>query len=327
MSVNITAPDFGNVFVATALVILPLAALAPLAIAWVPGLSALWIAIIYLRCGLRPWEGRSWLIPVALASLVAYGAVTLVWSISPDRTLRTLVKLIPIIAGGWLLIGAAAQLDERAQNRSSTALLIGGVFALVVIGIELATNGLIQGLLRGQGFEATGRLNHLNRAASLVAILIWPVWLILDRRYGALVAAGAVGVAALTLFGLDPDTPVVAVIAGALFLALAYRVPRFARALMIAGVVIVALTIPLYPMILPAVDSTLMSWNIDDITLRHRFAIWDFAATRSMEQPILGWGLGASRAVPGADGTTSADLGTSRRAARQEHVGDIGAGE
>jgi O-antigen ligase len=301
MSVNTEAPDFGNVFAATALVILPLAALAPLAIAWVPGLSALWIAIIYLRCGRRPWEGRSWLIPIVLAGLIAYGAVTLIWSISPDRTLRTVIKLIPIVIGGWLLIGAAAQLDERARQRSSTALLIGGVFAFVVIGIEIATGGLIQGLLRGQGFEATGRLIHLNRAASLVAIMIWPVWLILDRRFGPFVAAAAIGVTALTLFGLDPDTPLLAVFTGALFLPLAYLVPRFARALMIAGVVVVALAIPLYPAILPTIDSTLLSWDLGDFTLRHRLAIWDFAATRTMEQPILGWGLGASRAVPGAD--------------------------
>ena len=302
MSVNTTAPDFGNVFAATALVILPLAAVAPLAISWVPGLAALWIAIIYLRCGRRPWEGRSWLIPIAVIGLVAYGAVTLIWSISPDRTLLTVVKLIPIAVGGWLLVGAAAQLDERARYRTSTALLIGGVFAFVFIGIEIATDGLIQGLLRGQGFEPTGRLIHLNRAASLVAILIWPLWLILDRRFGPVVAAAAVGLAALTLFGLDPDTPLFAVITGVLFLVLACRAPRLAQALMIAGIVVVALAIPLYPVILPIVDSTLSSWNISDFTLRHRFAIWDFAATRTMEQPILGWGLGTSRMVPGADG-------------------------
>ncbi len=302
MSVNPTTPDFGNVFIATALVILPLAALAPLAIAWVPGLSALWIAIIYLRSGQRPWAGRSWVIPAILAILVVYGAVTLLWSISPDRTLRTITKLILVTAGGWLLIGAAAQLDARARQRSATALLIGGVFALIVIGIEIATDGLIQGLLRGQGFEATGRLIPLNRAASVAAILIWPVWLILDRRYGPFVAAAAVAVVALTLFGLDPDTPLFAVVGGALFMILAYQASALARGLLIAGVVVVALAIPFYPVFLPVVDSTLLSWNIGDITLRHRFAIWDFAATRSMEQPIFGWGLGASRAVPGADG-------------------------
>ena len=71
---------------------------------------------------------------------------------------------------------------------------------------------------------------------------------------------------------------------------------------MIAGVLVVAVAIPLYPLILPVVDNTLLSWNISDFTLRHRFAIWDFVATRTMEQPILGWGLGTSRVLPGADG-------------------------
>jgi len=302
MNVNSTAPDFGNVFVATALVILPLAVLAPLAIAWVPALPVLWIAIIYLRAGRYPWEGRSWLIPTALIGIVVYGTLTVIWSVSPDRTLHIAIRLAPIVVGGWLLIGAAAHLDERARRRTSTALLFGGAIALVLIGIEVATDGLIQGLLRGAGFKATGNLYHLNRAASQVAISIWPLWLILDRRLGPVAAAAGVGLAVVALFALNPDTPLLTVIAGVIFLALAYVAPRIAQGLMIAGVLAAALAIPLYPLILPIIDSSLSSFNISDFTLRHRFAIWEFAATRTMEQPIFGWGLGTSRVVPGADG-------------------------
>ena len=300
MRLNSSAPEFGNVFVATALVILPLATIAPLSIAWAAALPALWIALIYVRCGRYPWDGRSWLIPASLAGLIAYGALSSLWSISPDRSLHIATKLIPIIAGGWLLVGAAAQLDERARQRASTALLIGAGTAIVLIGIEVATAGLIQGLLRGEGFKTTGSVYHLNRTASQLAILIWPLWLILDRRFGPLGAAAGVGLAALALFGLDPDTPLLTVFFGIIFLALAYFAPRIAQALMLAGVLVVAVAIPLYPIIIPAIDSALLSWNINDFTLRHRFAIWDFAATRTMEQPIFGWGLGASRLVPGA---------------------------
>jgi exopolysaccharide production protein ExoQ len=296
------APDFGNVFVATALVILPLAVLAPLFIAWTALLPVLWIALIYLRCRRYPWEGRSRLIPAALIGFIIYGAVTSIWSIAPDRTLHIAGKLIPIIAGGWLLVGAAAQLDDRARQRTSTALLIGSGIAIVLIGIEVATAGLIQGLLRGEGFKTTGNLYHLNRSASQLAILIWPLWLILGRRFGPVVAAAGVGLAVLALFGLDPDTPLLTVFAGVIFLALAYTAPRIAQALMIAGVLIIAVAIPLYPVVLPVIDSTLLSWNINDLTLRHRFIIWDFAATRTMEQPIFGWGLGASRSLPGGHG-------------------------
>lgn len=156
--------------------------------------------------------------------------------------------------------------------------------------------------MRGRGFEATGNLYHLNRTASQLAILIWPLWLVLDRRFGPVAAAAGVILAAAALSGLDPDTPLFTVVAGAVFLALAYLAPRIAQALMIAGILTVAVAIPLYPLILPVIDGALSSLNVTDFTLRHRFAIWDFAATRTMEQPILGWGLGASRDVPGADG-------------------------
>ncbi len=302
MKENSTAPDFGNVFVATALVVLPLAAIAPLAIAWATALPALWIAIIYVRAGSYPWEGRPWLFPATLMGIVVYGGLTVFWSISPDRTLHIAVKLIPIVIGGWLLIGAAAQLDERARHRTSTALLFGAAVALILIGIEVATGGLLQGLLRGAGLKATGNLYHLNRAASQVAILIWPLWLILDRRRGPVVAAAGVGLAAAALYALDPDTPLLTLLGGVVFLALAQIAPRMAQGLMIAGVLAVALAIPLYPLILPLIDSALLSLNLDDFTLRHRFAIWEFAATRTMEQPIFGWGLGTSRVLPGTDG-------------------------
>ncbi|NNE83112.1 MAG: O-antigen ligase family protein [Alphaproteobacteria bacterium] len=308
MQTNSAAPDFGNVFVAMALVILPLATVAPLAIAWAALLPALWIAVIYLRCGQYPWQGRSWVIPASLAGLIVYGAVTSLWSISPDRTVHIALKLIPILAGGWLLVGAAAQLDERARQRTSTALLIGSAIALSLIAIEVATAGLIQGLLRGEGFKTTGNLYHLNRTASQLAILVWPLWLVLDRRFGPVAAAAGVGLGAIALFGLDPDTPLLTVLAGALFLLLAYLAPRIAQILMIAGVLVVAVAIPAYPIILPIIDNLLLSWNISDFTLRHRFAIWDFAAARTMEQPVLGWGLGASRMLPGADGI-AAQLG------------------
>jgi O-antigen ligase len=308
MQTNSAAPDFGNVFVAMALVILPLATVAPLAIAWAALLPALWIAVIYLRCGRYPWQGRSWIIPASLTSLIVYGAVTSIWSISPDRTVHIALKLIPIVAGGWLLVGAAAQLDERGRQRTSTAFLIGSAIAILVIAIEVGTGGLIQTLLRGEGFNASGSLYHLNRTASQLAILIWPLWLILDRRFGPLFAALGVVLAAIALFGLDPDTPLLTVLVGALFLFLAYLAPRIAQILMIVGVLVVAVAIPVYPIILPIIDNLLLTWNINDFTLRHRFAIWDFAATRTMEQPILGWGLGASRVLPGADGI-AAQLG------------------
>ncbi len=296
------APDFGNVFVATAAVILPLAAFAPLAIAWAAAIPALWIALIYFRSGRYPWAGRAWLIPAAFAALIAYGALTTIWSITPDRSQDIAIRLVPIILGGWLLVGAAAQLDARARQRTATALVIGSGVTLILIAVEIATGGLIKSLLLGKGFDARESLYHLNRAASVVAVLIWPLWLTLVRRLGIAAAAGAAVLVAIILLGLDPDTPLFVLFAGSVFLAFAYFAPQCARLLLIAGLVAAAAGIPVYPEILPAIDSTLVTLNLSDFTLQHRFAIWDFTAAKTMEHPLLGWGLGASRAIPGADG-------------------------
>lgn len=305
MSDTTPAPDFGNVFAATALVVPPLAVLAPLAIAWGALLPVIWIAVICARTGVRPWRGRTRTIPFVLAALIGYGALTSFWSITPDRTVDVTVKLVPILFGGWILVGAAAHLDEDARRRTSSALLIGGGLALAIIAIEIATDGLIHNLLRGNGFEAAGNLAHLNRTASQIAVLLWLLWLALGRRFGFAAAALGVVAGAGVLIALDPDTPVVAVLAGVVFFFLAYLAPQVARWLLIAGVLMVALAIPLYPILLPGIDNTLLAWGIDDFTLRHRFAIWEFTAGRAMEQLWLGWGLGSSRMIPGAGNIAS----------------------
>ena len=42
-------------------------------------------------------------------------------------------------------------------------------------------------------------------------------------------------------------------------------------------------------------------------SVQHRLEIWSFAGARNAERPLLGWGLDASRAIPG--GTAPTDLG------------------
>lgn len=302
MKANPAVPGLGDVFVTIAAVILPVATFAPLGIAWGTLAPVLWISYLYLRARRAPWAGRSRLLPILLLVFAAYSAASLIWTISPERTLSQAIKFVPIAAGSWLLVGAAAQLDERGCARATKAFLVGSIVAAAALAIEIATDGAIQGLYRGQGFAGTGDLSHLNRGASELAILVWPLWLVLDRRFGSLYAWGGIVLALALLLRLDPDTPVAAVMAGVVFFQIAYFAPRSAQVALITGPIVVALAIPFYPAIFPVIDNALTSWGLGDFTLRHRFAIWEFTAARVMEHPILGWGLDTSRLIPGGQG-------------------------
>jgi O-antigen ligase len=84
--------------------------------------------------------------------------------------------------------------------------------------------------------------------------------------------------------------------------ALAWRQPRTTATLLIVGFVAVTLIMPFSA---PTGDT--MLWLRQEapslrISAAHRLAIWRFTSDRIAEKPILGWGMDASRAMPGGNG-------------------------
>jgi len=61
-----------------------------------------------------------------------------------------------------------------------------------------------------------------------------------------------------------------------------------------AGVAVLILLMPLLVAFIPQISSASLPPSAV-----HRLVIWDFAAARIAEKPITGWGLEASRAMPG----------------------------
>ena len=53
------------------------------------------------------------------------------------------------------------------------------------------------------------------------------------------------------------------------------------------------------PLIAAESEFAQMRWTV---AIAHRLHIWGYAATQTLEHPILGWGLDASRSIPGGKG-------------------------
>jgi O-antigen ligase len=81
--------------------------------------------------------------------------------------------------------------------------------------------------------------------------------------------------------------------------AIARLTPRLAAGAMMAGVVAIGVAIPLAT---PSYD-TVLAIHADAPWIKysgiHRLLIWRFAADHVAERPLLGWGMDASRAIPG----------------------------
>jgi O-antigen ligase len=276
-------------------------ALAPVAVvlqskALAPIATAALLAAVLLhrrRHGAWPWpEGAAFW---AALALLAWAAVTAAWAPEPPRALLTSVQI-----GGFIALGAAAARAVAAAEAAARARLmrlaaLGLGLGLAAAAFDAATGHALRAGVRGLSEVPPTLAYGLKPAASamalwlpLVAAAPLPRWL-----RGAILAAGA-----LVLLALPGESPKLAVLAAAAAAGLAWLAPRHGvRALGLAA----AAAVLLMPLLLGPVLARGVPAGGLPASAAHRLMIWDFTATRIAERPLSGWGMEASRAIPGHD--------------------------
>jgi exopolysaccharide production protein ExoQ len=139
----------------------------------------------------------------------------------------------------------------------------------------------------------------------MIALLIWPTMYVLLRR-GHRLLAGLTVAAGLALIGQRENTAslLAAAVALVVFVAALASTKWTARTLAVLVLVGVAL--------MPFAPTTVLEPNrvarlVPGIEMPHfhRLVIWRFVAERIAKRPVTGWGLNASRSIPGGDDTVS----------------------
>jgi O-antigen ligase len=296
--VRITSPALP---VAVALLLAPLAvvlqskAMAPI------GLVALALCVVahFRATGALPWP-RGAAVGLAVA-LGLWGAATAAWAAEPGRALTTGLSL----AGMALLAGGAARAlednDEATRRALTVSLVIGLAIGLAAAAIDALTGHAIRAGVRGLAEAPATLAFGLKPAASVMALLL-PLavalpWPILPR---ALLLLGGAGI----LVALPGDTAKIAAVLGLATAGATVLAPRIVPRLVGAGLGAGILAMPLLAAAIPALPVDRLP-----ITALHRMMIWDFTGARIAERPILGWGMEASRTVPGGrDSATPAQL-------------------
>jgi O-antigen ligase len=262
-------------------------ALAPIAVA------ALLFCVLthWRRHGAWPWPRG---VPAWLAiGLFGWAAVTAAWAPEPLRALVTSVQL-----GGFVALGAAAARavaadDEGAKHRLMLAATAGLVAGLALAGLDAATGNAIRAAVRGLEVIPPTLAFGLKPAASAMAL-----WL-------PLVAAAALGwwlrglsllVGAAVLLLLPGESAKLAVLAALLAGAAATLLPRRTAIGLGAALAVAMIAMPfvLGPLLARGVPAAGIPPSA-----AHRLLIWDFVIDRIGERPLLGWGMEASRAIPG----------------------------
>jgi len=253
-----------------------------------------------------------------LGGFALWGLLSTLWSIDPGRSASMAARLALTFAAGAMLVDKGLRLGAEGRRRVALAALLGTGFGLLVLFFEIQTGQALLNSGRDLLGSRPANATMLNRAATVLALMLWPAGYALYRlgRPGFAVVFVLLGFSVLPL--LENTTAVLAAALGLLVGAAALVLPRLMRwavvAVAVAGILFSTVAV-----------STLS--GMDDLQLRikpsavHRLMIWRFTADRIGERPFLGWGLETARELPGGtqDFTFRTQLGDWTRQALPLH--------
>ncbi|WP_249118121.1 O-antigen ligase family protein, partial [Neoroseomonas alkaliterrae] len=208
------------------------------------------------------------------------------------------------LAGMALLAGGAGRAleasDEAARRGLARALAIGLVIGLGAAALDALSGNAVRAAVRGLAEVPPTLAFGLKPAASVMALLL-PLavalpWPLLPR---ALLLGGGAAV----IVALPGDTAKIAAVLGVAAALAALRAPRLVPRAIGGGLAALVLLMPLLVAAVPALPVERLP-----ISALHRMLIWDFTAARIAERPVLGWGMEASRAIPGGRGNPPAEV-------------------
>ena len=253
------------------------------------GLMALGRALPFDRAALRRLR-----VPAALClGMLAWGTVSALWAVEPARSLLIALRLTGLFAAAFALALAAGRL--AAPRRLAGCFLAGLALAVIAAEVQFATGGL----LTRPFFERPFVGPRLNQLADALAILALPSAAMLWARRRPTLAAVVALAAAAAVYHFVGDAAkggfAVAVAALLLFRLGGGNLMRAAAILSVLAVLAAPLTLPRLAH-LSAVSQDAAQFKF---SLWHRLQIWSFVGDRIAERPLFGWGLDASRAIPG----------------------------
>jgi O-antigen ligase len=287
-------------FPMTAAGLLPMCSIAPLVCYWLQG---------------GRWRYLPPSLPtIALGVAAAYLLVNATWSLSPADAALTVVLVVLMVVTLHAVPGTLPELEAPHVRAMAMGTLAGLAVGVSLLCFEVFSDQLLRRLLIRvfpalQPYPqhvgtAGGRLAWLapyltNANITVLALMFWPAALIVVRlgllRSHAWLAAIAAAVVLATVYASEHATSQMALAGAAVAFALVRWRPRLALTLIAAGwVALILLVVPVASALYGA-DLHRASWL--PYSARHRVVIWHYTSTQVREAPLLGTGIGTSRAL------------------------------
>ncbi|AVM75612.1 O-antigen ligase family protein [Magnetospirillum gryphiswaldense] len=290
---------FFGLFVLCAALTPVLAIVAPLGLAPLAALimlAALWVYFIDgkpMHFGAIGW---------ALTGLGLWAAISAAWSPDLGQGLKSAGRVFIFSLGGLALYTVAARSSPLA-GKVATVLVVAFVLALAAMAFEyISGNKLALTLAHLKGEDGlVGLKSPLNRGVTVLMLLQWPVFLVVSRRFGRWVGLACLALTLSIVFLGDSMSAKVSALVGMAMFVLVLLLPRLGLRVLMVGVVALFVTFPIAAYRLPPPEVSFREWLWLPLSSHHRLTIWGFVGERIAEKPLLGWGMDASRAIPGGE--------------------------
>jgi len=297
-------PLAGNAMSAAALLAPPVAVFAPLGMAPLLALLAVMLLAVNPRQAAASIKSQATL-GALLALLSLWSAVTSLWSPIPAHSLFEAVRFALISIAGLVVLGAAGALTGPAAWRLGRALAIGIAAAMILLQLERWGGKPVWHVLHGGQFDRYAPLAIYDRGVTVLLLAAWPATAVLAARRNMTALIIGILAVGVTLLEFKSQTAILAAAFGIVVALAAWWLPRSMAALMVASVLLLVTVLPL----LTPAGSRIEQIRRDAPGLKtsaiHRLVIWRFVADRIADRPLLGWGMDASRAIPGGEAQAS----------------------
>jgi exopolysaccharide production protein ExoQ len=249
----------------------------------------------------RAWRGLPWALVLLLGAFALWMTISALWAIDARDALGGAAKFAATALVGLMAVAVSGRLGAVATRPLLVPLAVSVVAGVAIIAAEALTGlGISHALAMLKGHPVMG-VSGIKRGATILALLVWPLGLLLvgagRPRLG--VAVAVLGI--LVLAGGDSSSSRMALAVALVAAAAAALSARLGR-LVLTGLVLVAVVgMPLLARSLPSPAETYQNWTWVPNSAHHRLTIWTFTGARIAEKPVLGWGMEASRSMPGGE--------------------------
>ncbi|MFN0043909.1 MAG: O-antigen ligase family protein [Alphaproteobacteria bacterium] len=292
--------DPSRVLSGAALVVFPIAILAPMQLASLLALTAILLLCASWRA--KTWPASPWAALAPAMALGAWATLSLLWAIDWKLAAEEVLRFALALAGIAVLMAAANGLDREGRVRVSRHFVRGALAGAIFLTFEIFTRGLVLKTLRGFIHPDVPFLfsTAFNRATAVIAILVWPLALaLLRRRAWRLTAIIPLLWGLWAIVSLDKHASAIALLAGLATFALSWLSGRLATAVFCVAAILTITLAPIVPRLVLEPKNVASVFPDISFSEYHRLIIWRFTAERIADRPLLGWGMNSSRAIPG----------------------------